>query len=533
MKRLLYLIALLASFALLTGFGPLLKGQKVTSRGTSTGLRISAVDGTSFLDGPGVACAPFLPAVKMTYASSGSSGITVADNDNIDFGTGDFTLVWRGSLPNWTPSSAKSLIRNRISAGFIFGLDTNAKLFLQYQGVVVYSSIVTSISDNSVASIVMVADRDVGTYFYVNGALLGTVATASVLDVSEAAVLYVSGSNAIRTASTTHFAATYNRALTAAEVLDLYNNGIAASDQWGSQTAQTSGTLTVGKRYRINDWITDDDFTNVGGTNEDGNEFIATGTTPTTWTNSSAVVPIGATLALEPSGIGASDWQDSSSNNLDAAYPATGWEVYDPLDGNHTVEVYDASGRMLRGFLKSQGAGETGSELLASVGTWTNGPTSIYETFSQTGLDITSAINTVGYGTAYIDVTSSVALGLYKFTGTMTVSSGLNQIDFNNAAESGGGNRNYFDDVTTSGDYVSYRTATSASRRYIGFLSYVGLGAGFSACASPTFTRITTPSTSGAVIVSTKGGAVENWFYKNPSFTYNQAAYTVIVKAAR
>jgi hypothetical protein len=38
--------------------------------------------------------------VNMTAAASGSTGITVADNNNIDFGTGNFTLVWRGSLPD-------------------------------------------------------------------------------------------------------------------------------------------------------------------------------------------------------------------------------------------------------------------------------------------------------------------------------------------------------------------------------------------------------------------------------------------------
>jgi hypothetical protein len=36
---------------------------------------------------------------------------------------------------------------------------------------------------------------------------------------------------------------------------------------------------------------------------------------------------IGATLALGPEGITATDWQDSSSNNLDATYPATGYTV--------------------------------------------------------------------------------------------------------------------------------------------------------------------------------------------------------------
>ena len=55
-------------------------------------------------------------------------------------------------------------------------------------------------------------------------------------------------------------------------------------------TSQTSGTITVGVAYRLTDWITNDDFTNVGaGSNADGIEFIATGTTPTTYTNSSVV----------------------------------------------------------------------------------------------------------------------------------------------------------------------------------------------------------------------------------------------------
>jgi hypothetical protein len=53
--------------------------------------------------------------------------------------------------------------------------------------------------------------------------------------------------------------------------------------------ATTSGSLVSGIAYRLTNWITNDDFSNIGGTNEDGNEFIATGTTPTTWTNSSVV----------------------------------------------------------------------------------------------------------------------------------------------------------------------------------------------------------------------------------------------------
>ncbi len=71
----------------------------------------------------------------------------------------------------------------------------------------------------------------------------------------------------------------------------LFKNAGTADLLLNRQTvAATSGTLTVGIAYRLTDWITNDDFTNVGAaSNADGIEFIATGTTPTTWTNSSIV----------------------------------------------------------------------------------------------------------------------------------------------------------------------------------------------------------------------------------------------------
>jgi hypothetical protein len=88
----------------------------------------------------------------------------------------------------------------------------------------------------------------------------------------------------------------FNRELSATEVVNSMNGDLGFADEWGGATA-TSGTLTVGKRYRLQDWITADDFTNVGAaSNADGVEFIATGTTPTTWANSSVVESIGTLL---------------------------------------------------------------------------------------------------------------------------------------------------------------------------------------------------------------------------------------------
>lgn len=58
----------------------------------------------------------------------------------------------------------------------------------------------------------------------------------------------------------------------------------------GKRLRLTSGTLVVGRHYRIETYNADDDFTNVGAPrNASGQCFIATGTTPTKWTNSSVL----------------------------------------------------------------------------------------------------------------------------------------------------------------------------------------------------------------------------------------------------
>jgi hypothetical protein len=54
----------------------------------------------------------------------------------------------------------------------------------------------------------------------------------------------------------------------------------------------TSGKLQVGMAYLIKLYRSPDDFTNVGGTNVTGNIFIATGTTPESWSNESILVAI-------------------------------------------------------------------------------------------------------------------------------------------------------------------------------------------------------------------------------------------------
>jgi hypothetical protein len=59
-----------------------------------------------------------------------------------------------------------------------------------------------------------------------------------------------------------------------------------------SSKVQVAGPLITGSTYYIALYEATDDFANVGGTNVTGNIFVASGTTPTTYTNASILIRI-------------------------------------------------------------------------------------------------------------------------------------------------------------------------------------------------------------------------------------------------
>lgn len=64
----------------------------------------------------------------------------------------------------------------------------------------------------------------------------------------------------------------------------------ALADNSIDAASVTGGTLIVGLEYVITTYVSGDDFTNVGAaSNASGVRFVATGTTPTTWSNGSTV----------------------------------------------------------------------------------------------------------------------------------------------------------------------------------------------------------------------------------------------------
>ena len=73
---------------------------------------------------------------------------------------------------------------------------------------------------------------------------------------------------------------------------------VAGSWRIRSGINQTAGPLVVGKRYKITGFQAGDDFANVGASsNDNGVIFTASGITPTTWTNASALQEVTASLA--------------------------------------------------------------------------------------------------------------------------------------------------------------------------------------------------------------------------------------------
>ena len=194
--------------------------------------------------------------VEMTYTASGSTGIVVADNDNIDFGTGNFTLVWKGSLPDWSPSIAVEFFSKwALNVGWSLEITiARLVLYLNAGPTYKYSTIINTFIDGTVHEIVCVVTRETASadgsvVYYVDGIQFGNsvaIAAGVPATFSNAANIYVCGTSQKRHASRTHFAATYNRALSAAEVLDLYRNGINFADKWGSQAAVYTSNFSAG-----------------------------------------------------------------------------------------------------------------------------------------------------------------------------------------------------------------------------------------------------------------------------------------------
>lgn len=534
------------------------KPNPVVYRGTATGLRISAVDGAAFVDNLLGKTGQYN---SVTTTAEAVETIKIADNDNLDFGTGNFTLSWKGSLVNWSTAGQFLIYKHGPSpsyAGYVLAIGTDGKIsvdlwedYATAKYTTAYSSAGTGLVNGTEHEITAVITQGASVAFYIDGVAFGSNATLTTTrNVNNAGAFYVSGytqgGTSAKFAGTVSRVRIYNRALSAVEVLSLYQNGVATADKWGNQTpiytsdfsagidswnntligGTTDGNIdgvsdgsvskdnclrftssaTTGqhrasraisaasyKRYQVtfnyyiptSNTIIDAFHMTLGSTvystrgawtsvtiTVDGSSvypgfgFLARSSGTSSFTGNATdviyfkdfiVTQLGATLALEPSGINTTNWTDSSTNALNASWPASGYtpNLKFALDGTHSIEIYDSTGKFLRGVLKAVGTGET--------------------------LDAEIATGTL------------TALKLYKITATEV---------------------NHFGTGLIVGSYfISTGTETCDANNKV--------------------KQVLTPSSSGATIVSTKGGATYNFGYKNASFAYNAASYYVIVRKLR
>jgi hypothetical protein len=181
------------------------------------------------------------------------------------------------------------------------------------------------------------------------------------------------------------------------------------------------------------------------------------------------------------------------------------------------VNIYDASSRLISGLPDSVGSSEgLGSEKLTS---WTNNRSYPYETFTVSGTDITSAINSSGFGIAYQSNAITIFGGaLYKNTNTYTLNSGsfpFFGIGYSNLA--------IFIHFTLSGTSITYSTLTNEVANDIVLRTENGVATNFS-LTNNTVKQVTAPSSSGVIIKDLSGN--QNFISKDALFTYNAASYT-------
>ena len=339
-------------------------GITIQSRGAKKGVNDDITSMTG-LDNDGIPLAKVANAAS-DGANSDITSITGLDGSNLNI-SGGYVIGDQGSVSAlnntpayWldgvddfisTPSTALSafgakdfsiLAAFRITSkdGSIFSKrasdDDAAKGFALYvnasgilrtlvydpTGIAIGNIGTTDVTDGEEKIVVATYNRDGNAIGYVNGNQEATI------DISgHPATITVAGTGYIgRSQSNTpaYSAGIFNTlsllnfVLTPVDAIKL-SSGYAIPKKWekGSNVELTSNPLVIGYEYIIDTFNAGDDFSNVGGTNETGNIFTATGATATTWANSSILRHLGVMMKLEGGGVGHTQWTDNSGHEIE------------------------------------------------------------------------------------------------------------------------------------------------------------------------------------------------------------------------
>jgi hypothetical protein len=193
-------------------------------------------------------------SVQMT-ASTTVGGVQQLDNDNLDMGTNDFTLEFDEVIPTTRPAAAIVLDRKHDGTnGYILSVLTTGIVRLQINATNYDSTVALASATNVDPKLMIVVVRETATVagsvtFYSNGVIVGTaisITAGTPTTVNNASARIINGTTTTRTAGTFQASRLFNRALTAAEVLDLSINGVALADRGASQTPVTTFDFSAG-----------------------------------------------------------------------------------------------------------------------------------------------------------------------------------------------------------------------------------------------------------------------------------------------
>lgn len=340
---------------------------------------------------------------KTAYWLDGTDDeITSSYSALYDVGTADFTII--ASFRTNSPATSQSIFAVDKTGANRWDFKINSSQLDFYiqdgvAGVDAAADAATLVAGVNYVGAITV-DRDGNATRYLNGDTDGSVLAVSTIngDAHDGATGLAIGSRNAGAFFTGEVSKVYlfNLLLTAAEVRALSNGAPIPYKYIGAdQTEYTSGTVTIGKRYRIKTFVAGDDFTNIGGTNVTGNEFTATGATPTTWTNSSILVQIGCVIQLEPDAIASATWFDKSGNNL-----------------NHTVSGALDRGRMYPMYGTQHGADDDVGTDDTYVMTLDPAPAAL-----QTGMMVTLTVTTANTGACTLNINGFGAKNIKTVSG--------------------------------------------------------------------------------------------------------------------
>lgn len=236
-----------------------ISGSTITTS-TITGTDISDARGPLHLQKTALARAV---QVSITAATSASNGIQQLTNVQNNFGTSNFALQWRGSVPDWTPAANVILLNKHDGTnGYILTLLTTGILRTTINGTNYDSTVATGMANGYVAVIDVDITRSSASaagsvVFTLNGVILGAsvaITAGAPVTVDNTSSLYVCGTSAVRSAAQWFSHRLFNRAKTVAENLGMFVNGMAAADVGASQTNQFTGDSATFEGGTVGGW---------------------------------------------------------------------------------------------------------------------------------------------------------------------------------------------------------------------------------------------------------------------------------------